>query len=331
MSDINQTANEFKRRLLARERAASSELVRAYAVACGRIEERINELTAQITGARRKGEIISSGFLYERNRLTNLRLDIRVEMQRFSQVASLRVVAEQRAARTAAAADAQVLIGEAGGAPVAVRLGMLERDAVRNAVGFASDGSPLQSLFGESGVRVAERVTGELVASVAEGAHPRVIAARVRRVFGGDLARALTIARTETLRTYRETTRETYMAHSDVLSGWYWQAALSLRTCAMCLSMHGRVFPVGVRMVSHPNCRCVQVPLVRDAELPETGAEWFARQESGLQKSVLGRGKYRAFKEGKMQLSDLEGTRTSPRWGLTRFEKPLSAIINETE
>jgi SPP1 gp7 family putative phage head morphogenesis protein len=331
MPDIYAIAEEFKRRLLARERRAASELVRAYALAVGRIEERIHELTTQIAAARRSGENISSGFLYERNRLTNLRLAIRAEMGRFSQVASLRVIAEQRAASALGRADAQALVGEVTGAPVAVRLGALDPAAVANAVGFASDGSPLQSLFGESGARVAERVTGELVAGVVEGVHPRVIAARVRKVFGGDLSRALTIARTETLRTYRETVRETYLANSGSLSGWYWQAALDVRTCAMCLSMHGRVFPVGVRLVSHPCCRCVQVPLVRDAELPETGAEWLARQESGLQKSALGPGKYRAFKEGKMKLSDLEGIRTSPRWGVTRFEKPLSAIIKESE
>lgn len=328
MADIYETAEGFKARLLARERAASGELLRAYRLAVARIEARVRDLTARIDEARRQGEIISSGWLYERNRLTLLKLEIETEIQKFSHVASLRVASEQRAAVEAGEVDAAALVGEVTGAPAAVRLGTLNRGAVAAIAGFAADGSPLRALFAARGAQLAQRVADELVAGVAEGQPARVIASRVREAFGGDLARALTIARTETIRAYREAARETYIAHSDVLSGWYWQAALDARTCAMCIAMHGRVFSVTERLQSHPNCRCQPLPIVHGAPLPESGPEWFARQEPGVQRSVLGAGKFEAYRKGELLLTDLVGVRRDPRWGLVRYELPLSAVLS---
>lgn len=328
MPDIYEIAEGWKSRLLARERAAARDLLRVYGLAAARIEAKVQALTAQIDEARRQGAEVGAGWLHERDRLTALRRDIISELGRFSQVASLRVAREQAAARSLGVEAAQDLIGEAGDAPVGIRLGQFSPRASAAIAGFAADGSPLRQLFAERSVATARRVADELVAGVAQGAGVRVIASRIRGVTGGELARSLTIARTETLRAYREATRETYLANSDVLRGWYWQAALTPRTCAMCLAMHGRVFPVGARMESHPNCRCVQVPLTADAPDPETGPQWFARQESGAQKSILGSAKFKAFSEGKFELKDLVGVRHSERWGVSRFEKPLSAILS---
>jgi SPP1 gp7 family putative phage head morphogenesis protein len=329
MTDLYTTAQEFKGRLLKGDRAAAGDILRAYGLAVRRISARIKQLTDQIQAARLQGEEISSGWLYERDRLTNLKREIIVELQRFSRVASLRVAREQSAARELGADAAQALIGESDGAPVAIRLGTFGSRASSALAGFAADGSPLRELFIERGLEVARRVSDELVAGVAEGQPARVIAARMRIAFGGDLARSLTIARTETVRAYREASRETYVANAAVLRGWYWQAALDARTCVVCIAMHGTVFPVSARLESHVNCRCVPVPLTTAAPLPETGPEWFARQEPGLQRQVLGAAKFEAFREGKFELKDLVGVSHSERWGVSRYERPLSAILNE--
>ena len=329
MTDIYTSAEEWKARLLRGEREAAGDLLRAYGLAVRRISARIKELTDQIQAARLQGESISSGWLYERDRLTNLKREIIVELQRFSRVASIRVAREQAAAKELGAEAAQALIGESDGAPIAIRLGTFGARASATIAGFASDGSPLRELFAEQAVAVARRVSDELVAGVAEGQSARVIAARMRVAFGGDLARALTIARTETVRAYREASRAAFVTNASVLRGWYWQAALDARTCVVCIAMHGQVFPVSARLESHPNCRCVPVPLTTAAPLPETGPEWFARQEAGLQRQVLGAAKFEAFREGKFEVKDLVGVRHSERWGTSRFEKPLSAILSE--
>ncbi len=329
MPDIYQTAQEFKERLLKGERAAAGELLRAYGLAVQRIEARVSRLTSEIEAAKFQGEIISSGWLFERDRLTNLKREIEVEIGRFARVAELRVTQEQRAARTLGNESARVLVGEATGDAVSVRLGTLNQAAVVEQAGFASDGSPLRELFAERGPQVSRAVADELVAGVAEGQGARVIARRIRAHTGGELARALTISRTETLRAYREATRANYLAHSDVLRGWVWTATLTSRTCALCWAMHGRVFPLTARLNSHANCRCVMSPLTKDAEPPPSGVESFAKQEPGFQKSVLGPAKFAAFKQGKLTLADVVGVRRSERWGASRFEKPLSAILSQ--
>ncbi|MET0646982.1 MAG: phage minor head protein [Pyrinomonadaceae bacterium] len=331
MSDLYEMAEGWKARLLSRERRAAGDLLRAYRLAAARVEARVRDLTVRIDETRRQGQEVGAGWLHERDRLTNLRREIIAEIGRFSEVASLSVARAQAAARALGAEAARELIGEAGDAPVGIRLGVFSAQASAAIAGFAADGSPLRQLFAEQSVSVARRVADELVAGVAQGSGARVVASRIRGVLGGELSRALTIARTETVRAYREATRETYITNASVLRGWYWQAALGPRTCGMCLAMHGRVFPVEARLESHPNCRCVQVPLTLQAPDPESGPRWFTRQETGLQKSVLGPAKFKAFTEGKVELKDLVGVRHSERWGVSRFEQSLSAILSRGE
>jgi hypothetical protein len=206
MPDIYELAQEQKDALLKSERRASSELVRAFGLAYSRIQERIAALTTQIDEARSKGEIISSNWLYERDRLTNLKVDIEREMRRFAQLATERVTAEQGSAIEIAADDAQRLLSasfpETGSTP-AVTLSGLNSEAVAALAGFAGDGQPLRLLFEKIAPQMATALSDELVSGVIEGAPARVIASRIRERSGIGLARALVVQRQETLRAYR--------------------------------------------------------------------------------------------------------------------------------
>src|SRR2546421_431972 len=128
-------AQEFKARLLTRERAAAVELLRAYRLAVARIEQRIAELTKQIEAARESGTI-SSSWLFERGRLENLKLQIQVVINRFAQVASLRVAQEQSIAIQQGAQDAQALVGTVTGDAVSVSFGSLNVGAVHAMAGL---------------------------------------------------------------------------------------------------------------------------------------------------------------------------------------------------
>ncbi|HEY0171604.1 MAG TPA: phage minor head protein [Pyrinomonadaceae bacterium] len=331
MPDVYDTAEAFKARLFSRERRAASLLVRAYAVSYERIKKKLNDLARDIEAARLRGDEIPAGWLYERGRLATLKKEMTAEMLRFSQGAARVISAEQAAAARLGLADARALVVaalDAEGLSVQARFGNLNTAAVEAAAGFASDGSPLATLLNEAGRRAGERARLALVSGVAEGASADVIARRFRDAFGGGMARALTIARTETLHSYREAAREVYRASSDVLSGWTWTASLSRRTCAMCLAMHGQVFRVEERLESHPCCRCVQVPLVTggDESGIKTGEAWLEAQAEEIQRAVLGDAKYELFKSGRLKLRDLVGERRDRRWGLTRFERPLHAV-----
>ncbi|MGB7925576.1 MAG: phage minor head protein [Pyrinomonadaceae bacterium] len=330
MQDIYAIAEKQKQALLARERRASVELVSAYGRVYQRIQARVAALTAQIEEARGKGEIVSSSFLYERDRLSNLQIDIEREMRRFSVFATARVTSEQRVAVEAAATDAQRLVGaslERSGASVGLQLARLSSSAVERMVGFSGDGSPLRTLFERIAPQMAKRITTELVSGVAEGAGVRVIAARIRERSGVGLARALLISRNEVTRAYREVSHSTFHASGDVLEGWHWSCSLSGRTCAMCIAMHGRIFPLSQKLRSHPGCRCVPVPLTKGSEPPKSGEEWLREQEAGVQREILGDGKYAAFRDGKFQLEDLVGVRHDPQWGTTRYERSLKDML----
>jgi SPP1 gp7 family putative phage head morphogenesis protein len=326
MPDIYEQAQEFKARLLRGDRVAASELLRAYRLTVQRIEARIKELTRQIE--KFQGEI-SSSWLYERGRLAQLKFDIQIEINRFARVASLRVAAAQRAGYAQGQADALSLVGEASGEPVAIRLGTLDAGAVVAQAGFASDGSHLAQLFNKQGATIARAVADELVSGVATGAPVRVIASRVREHLGGELARALTISRTEILRSYRAASLDAY-TRSQVVTGYRWLAAKDLRTCVICLALDGRVFSLTQAMPAHINCRCTFTPIIggEDALGHETAAEWFAKQSEGAQKKMLG-GAYEAYRAGKITLEDFVGFKQSERWGVTVYRRALKDILAE--
>lgn len=325
MDELQRQAEEYKARLVARERRAAAELVRDYGFAYRRIQLRVEELTAQIEKALLQGEIISSSFLYERDRLTRLSLEIEIEMRRFSVIAAGRVTDEQRAAIRLASTDARSLINVGtNGSSSSVNLsGSLNRDAVERMAGFTGDGTPLRTYLDRLAPEMASRVSSELVAGVATGAHARVIASRVRQVMGGGLARSLVISRNETTRVYRAAQLSNYNAYGDVVLKWRWQATLGPRTCIVCWMMHGREFDLDTPFESHINCACVPVPITVNTPQAQTGEELFRNLEEGYQRQILGSAKFEAFKSGKLNLSSLIGENESEEWGKTLYERSL--------
>jgi len=329
MSDVYAKAKEFRARLLAGEREAALELLQIYALAAGRVERRVAEITSELEGASVER---AAALLDESSRLAVLSRDVALEVNRFSTVASFRVVRAQREAINAARLDAAALVGEANGSPVAVALGRLNPRAVEAAAGLTSDASPVRSLFAKQGERVAAGVARELSAGVAEGADVRTIAGRVRDVLGGELTRSLTVARTETLRAYRAAALDTFEG-SGVVARYEWLCALDARACVVCLALDGSTFATRQPMPAHVNCRCAVVPVVtgRPRAPRLTGREFFARLDAGAQKQILGAGAFAAFRDGRLSLGDLVGFKLSPRWGLTAYRRPLGQILKTGE
>jgi SPP1 gp7 family putative phage head morphogenesis protein len=141
--------------------------------------------------------------------------------------------------------------------------------------------------------------------------------------------RSLTIARTETLRAYREASRLTYEQNADVVQSYVWVAALSRRTCAACLALHGQEFPLAEPFGTHPNCRCTLVPRLRGEANPveETGEDWLSRQPAATAEVVLGRTGAAAWQEGAVGLSDFVGERQSAGYGTTRFARSAREVV----
>lgn len=204
---------------------------------------------------------------------------------------------------------------------------------------------PLAQLLQGLGQVTADAVIAALIAGVARGENPRVIARDIQAALTSPLYRALTIARTEMLQSLRSSALATYQANSDVVRGWRWQADFSLRTCAACLAMDGTEFGVDESMDSHVNCRCVMIPLtnswadilgpfgidtsdIADAspDAGQSGADWFDAQAADVQQQILGPGKLALYQNGDITLDDLVGYASDPQWGKSIYVKSLKQL-----
>lgn len=150
-------------------------------------------------------------------------------------------------------------------------------------VGMNQIDSPLRMLFRSFGAASAQMASDALIEGLILGYNPRKVAPMVRDALGIQLNRALTICRTEVLRAHREAAHQIYAENTDVVKGWRWQAALSGNTCAVCISLHGREFPMSEKMSSHPNCRCCAAPITYSwEELGERlGVDWSGVDDAG--------------------------------------------------
>ena len=335
---IYEVAAEHRRALLAGEREAAARMVRAYAEAWRRIQAELEYITQRIEEARRAGEEVSAAWLYRQRRWQALREQVLAEVQRFAgqveesvraQQAEV-VLAAQEHAREQAQAVAQT---EAQAARITTSWNRLPVEATEDLVGFLSDGSPLRTLLDGLGEETSAGVQRALLVGLATGQNPRQIARIVRQKIGVPLARALTISRTEVLRSYRESTRRTYQANRHIIRGWRWLAAHQPRTCPACLAMDGSIHALDERLDDHPNGRCAMTPVLAGEEPParETGAEWFERQDDATQERVLGKAGAEAYRAGAVTLQDFVGRRFSPEWGTTRYAKSLREILGPEE
>jgi len=342
VADIYEIAERYRKALLVSERKAATEMVRAYGESWKRIKTNLDTLTAQITAARAAGEEVSAAWLFQRDRLAGLQRQVESEIGRFAQHAEASVIAQQAEAVRAAEAHAMELMGTSlGTAPPGVMLtfNRLPSGAVQDLVGFLQDGSPLRSLLDELGPEASQGVRDALIAGVATGQGPREIARRARLAMGGNLVRALTIARTEVLRSYRESSRRSYQANDDVVAKWIRHEACDSRTCACCFALHGTEYDLEERFETHPNCRGALAPKTKTWEelgfegIPETqakvekGTDLFEKLSDGDKEKVLGKAGFQAYKAGAVKLKDFVGRKASKQWGTTRYARSLRDIL----
>lgn len=330
MPDIYDIAMGFRAALLSRERAAAVRLVKAYGVAYKRIQGQLEKLLTEMAKKRAAGETIDPAWLFQQERYRALLNQVTTEVAKFADVANSAITEQQRQSVNAAIKNTRQLITSADAASISGSFNQVPFRAVENLVGFLGDGSPLNSLLGQLAPSARAKVESGLIEGISAGFGPRKIASRMKDALGGNLKRALTISRTETARAYREASHRTYQQNADVLQGWVWVAALSRRTCAACIALHGTIHPVTERMASHVNCRCVAIPALIGEPLPvERGVDWFADQPADTQAEILDSPEaVKAYRGGKLRLEDFVGRRDDMRWGSSYFQLGLARAQN---
>ena len=340
MPDIYQLAATFRAETLARERTASTAMVKAYAQVYQRIQAEARDVLDAIDRAVAAGDA-PNGLASRSRRLEALRLQVLDALHGFARFAEQSVAEQQREAIYSAGDHSRQLILAGVGDPppgVITAFNRLPVAATEHLVGTLQPGGPLERLLASIAPQVASGVEAALISGLALGKNPHAIAREIRAAAGQGLTRALVISRTEVMRSYRVASLASYQENSDVVTRWRWTCSRSRRTCGMCLGMDGREFDLDIVMGTHPCCRCVMIPVTKTwaemgYDVPEpdvrphlTGEQWFAAQDAETQAAILGPGKLALYTQGKLSLRDLVEYRLDPQWGPTRSEKPLKDL-----
>lgn len=181
-------------------------------------------------------------------------------------------------------------------------------------------------------------VRSELLRGVAAGTNPKATAARMLQraegQFNGGLARALNIARTESLDAHRTAAQLAHSANADVLAGWVWLATLDGRTCRGCWGMAGSEHPLSEPgPQGHQQCRCSRMPETKSwadlgfdipeppSVLPDAGQRFDGLSPSE-QRGILGVRGYDAWKSGRWPMDQWAQKRSNPGWRDAFYEAP---------
>jgi SPP1 gp7 family putative phage head morphogenesis protein len=343
MASPQQTLDRNRRDLVARERAELRELLRVYGVLFRRLRAEERGLAALIAEAAEHGTD-ASRWLNRQRRTHDFLALLEQQLAQFTIAAERHIRAIQSGHAQQAIRDvpdlAQSMLGPApSGVQVSVEFRPPHPNTVLHMIGTSGDGTPLRLLLDEVARDAAGKVRDELLAGVARGQSPRVTARRIVRQANIAPNRALTISRTETLRTYREVSRQGMLANQGVVQGWEWRAQFGRRTCAMCWAMSGKRFTADESMDTHPNCRCAMLPVTLSWEelgfrvVPDnrpslpTGAEAFDALTATDRRAILGPAKAAAYEAGDLALDDLVRPTRSARWGRGRREASLAEAI----
>jgi SPP1 gp7 family putative phage head morphogenesis protein len=324
MSELLTQANTFKRALLRGDADALRRLSAAYALSEAYLRSQLENLLREVERQRAAGQTISRAWLLRQARFQILLRQVEAEQARLSSNANALIIARQQELVGLASSHAEALLRTAGVGASFVRL---PTEAIEEIVGNLSDGTPLTRLLDKLGPEAAREVREALVTGLVAGEGPRAVARRFREALGGSQARALLIARTETIRAYRNSTQRIYEANADVLAGWMWLSARSSRTCVVCWAKDGEVFPVEKPMPAHVSCRCTMIPLTDKTQAVGLGSGpgLFAEMDEGAQERILGPTRFEAFKAG-AGLSEFVTLERSRRWGDSYAVRPAGRI-----
>ena len=319
-----QLAQQFRAALLQRDADALREITAAYDQLVTSLQLSVSALAAQAQRARATGQTVNATWLFRERRLNLLLTQAEQQLATFTAQATRQITNDQRAAVTLAQDHAKQLLSAADAEITFTRL---PTAAIETLVGFSGDGAPLHKLLAKLPGDGATRIKETLIAAIATGQSPRQTATQINDALAGNKARALTIARTETLRAYREASRQT--AKAAGVTRYEWISSKSQRTCLACLALDGQIFAIEKPQPSHPNCRCSVLYLPPGYVPPprETGAPWFAQQPDEVQAKMMSKVALEAYSRGAVKLQDFVGVKRSRVWGEMRYERSFKDAL----
>jgi SPP1 gp7 family putative phage head morphogenesis protein len=220
----------------------------------------------------------------------------------------------------------------------------IPKEALTSFIGSSSPDSPLGKLISGLAKDTSARFKRTLAAAVVKGDNPRQAARDLAKVIQASQTdinvsrnRLETIARTEMIRSAREGQRYLYESNPAVV-GYQRQATQDGRVCIACLALSGKKYPTSEIMPSHPNCRCVMLPITLSAEYilgestdpglnyPGIGPDaLLSGMSEGEKLQVMGPSRYALYQQG-VPLEKMVNVVRNESWGDTTQILPLSRI-----
>jgi hypothetical protein len=298
-SQVVAVINNFKAALARRDATQVAEMVRRWLAVDSALSGNIEGLATELAQLKAAGKAVSQWKVARMQRYQDLLGQMRFEMNGYARYAADVIAKEQlyygMTGIREASASLAAITGRLEGS-----FSLLPISAVHSMIGLAGNGSPLLKLLNESWPAASQQLTQALVNGTALGWNPRRTAKLMTESMDSEgLGRAITIARTETLRAYRSASAASYR-ESGRVRGFKRICARQARTCLPCLVLDGTFYPVESEFAEHPSGRCALVPCVKGYDDPTwaTGREWLESQDEATQRDIMGSARYEAWRDG---------------------------------
>jgi len=109
---------------------------------------------------------------------------------------------------------------------------------------------------------MSKKIVNTITDGLLKGVNPNIIAKDITASVDISIARAKTIARTETMYAYNQAAIDRFKSQN--IDEVQWLAAMKDTTCEECADLDGQIFPMGSQPECplHPNCLCVIQPVI---------------------------------------------------------------------
>lgn len=295
----------------------------------GLIQQRLDELDAEVQRLMDAGEKLQPDNPVLRALLADLTdvMDVNGRI-----VDSAAEPLQQTAVNAAATIQRQLALPgmtNAQLASIGIKWNVPDPEAVMRLVGY-SQSPQWSATLAKYGSDVVGIVNNQAIQGIAYGWSPLRTAREIRHMTELLPAhQANNLMRTLQLTSYRDSTAANQTANVDIIADVIRLAALDARTCLSCVAQHGMVIWSGERNAGDPvprvddhhSGRCTGVVRVKGRQPLNivTGPQWFAALPESRQQQQASfansPGKWDAFKNGKVQLSDFVEKYNDPTFG----------------
>ena len=208
--DVIRILYEFRRGIELREGAMLDDMATRWLMIENRLDADITALAYELQRLKDEGKIITESVVLQSQRYKALREQMEREIAKYNREYAVGMIADQQAAYAKMGIDAAQTAMRSAMGTIGYNFNLINLDAVASMIGFAGNGSPLYTLLQKDYGDAVHGLTNALINGIARGYGPVKTAREMANGFGMGLDRAILIARTETIRSYRTATTEQY-------------------------------------------------------------------------------------------------------------------------